>query len=77
VPTVRDRFERSLTSFDAWAPTRFGPDWGRAEALTGLAAMYLAAGELRQARDLIENALIEAPEYRVALELKKELLLQR
>lgn len=54
-----------------------GPDWGRAELLAGLGKLHLEQGERRNARDLIEQALIEAPDYYFALELRKALSSQR
>ena len=54
-----------------------GPDWGRAEVLASLGKIYLERGLRREARDVIEQALIEAPDYYFALELEKTLSLQR
>ena len=68
--------ERAREQFDA-RENETGPDWGRAELLAGLGEIYLELGERRDARDLIEQALIEAPEYYFALELRKALSLQR
>ena len=53
------------------------PDWGRAEVLASLGEVYLELGQLREARDLIEQSLLEAPEYHVALKLRNALSLQR
>jgi len=72
----RDLLERARAGFDVRASGE-GPDWGRAELLTSLGKIYLELGERRDARDLIEQALIEAPEYYFALELRKALSLQR
>src|SRR5687768_6359866 len=52
-----------VEAFDAWAPSLDDPDWGHAEALTALAATALARGQARTARDLIERALLLAPDY--------------
>jgi Tfp pilus assembly protein PilF len=41
--------------------------------LTSLAAGALQRGEMRAARDLIERALLLAPDYRAALELRAAL----
>jgi hypothetical protein len=59
-----------VESFDAWTPTIDDPDWGYAEALTALAANALERGEARTARDLLERALLLAPEYQIAVELR-------
>jgi hypothetical protein len=59
-----------VESFDAWPPTIDDPDWGYAEALTALAAHALGRGEARTARDLVERALLLAPEYRIAVDLR-------
>jgi hypothetical protein len=59
-----------VASFEAWVPTIDDPDWGYAEALTALAETALAGGEVRTARDLIERALLVAPEYQVAVDLR-------
>jgi hypothetical protein len=60
----------AVEAFDAWTPSIDDPDWGHAEALTALAADALARGEVRSARDLIERALLVAPDYREAVELR-------
>ncbi len=72
----RALLSRARDQFDS-RPTDKGPDWGRAELLAGLGKIHLELGERRDARDLIEGALIEAPEYNFALELWKALSLQR
>lgn len=59
-----------VESFDAWTPTIYDPDWGYAEALTALGANAFERGEARTARDLIERALLLAPEYQIAVELR-------
>jgi tetratricopeptide (TPR) repeat protein len=70
----RELLERAREEFDVRANDQ-GPDWGRAELLASLAKIHLELGERRNARDLIEQALIEAPDYYLALELRKALLL--
>jgi hypothetical protein len=62
-----------VEAFNAWSPSIDDPDWGHAEALTALAAHALGSGQTRAARDLIERALLLAPEYRVAVELRAAL----
>jgi hypothetical protein len=59
-----------VEAFDAWTPSLHDPEWGHAEALTALAADALQRGQARVARDLIERALLLAPDYRTALELR-------
>jgi hypothetical protein len=60
----------ALAAFDAWAPSIDDPDWGHAEALTALGAAALERGQVRVARDLVERALLLAPDYRVAIALR-------
>ena len=59
-----------MEAFDAWEPTLDDPDWGEAEALAALAAAALERGQTRVARDFIERALLLAPDYRAALDLR-------
>ena len=70
----RDLLERALDELDVRANDE-GPDWGRAEILANLGQIFLVLDERRAARDLIEQALIEAPDYAFALELSKALSL--
>lgn len=72
----RELLERARAEFDARDNDQ-GPDWGRAELLASLGKIYLELGERRDARDLIEQALIEAPDYYFALELRKAVSLLR
>lgn len=46
------------------------PDWGEAEALLLLSEQRLAAGDLRGARDALEETLLISPDYTAAIELK-------
>lgn len=73
-PALRDeaaaRFEHAVAAFDARPAVDGGPDWGEAEALAALGEIALARGEARAARDLIERALLLAPDYRLAVELR-------
>jgi hypothetical protein len=64
------KLEAAVEAFDAWTPSIDDPDWGEAEALTASARIALERGQVRVARDLIERALLAAPEYRAAVELK-------
>jgi tetratricopeptide (TPR) repeat protein len=70
----RDAVSAKLTAvveaFDAWEPALDDPDWGEAEALTALATAALDRGQTRAARDFIERALLLAPDYRAALDLR-------
>jgi hypothetical protein len=59
-----------VEAFEAWEPSLDDPDWGYAEALTALAAGALELGQTRTARDYIERALLLAPGYRAALDLR-------
>jgi len=71
---ARDAVSAKLTAvveaFDAWEPALDDPDWGEAEALTALAGAALERGQARTARDFIERALLLAPDYRAALDLR-------
>jgi tetratricopeptide (TPR) repeat protein len=67
------KLEAAADAFAAWSPPPDAPDWGEAEALAALAELHLARGELRDARDLIERALLVAPDYRFAVELRAQL----
>lgn len=60
----------AVEAFAIWSPSIDDPDWGHAEALTALAGAALGRGQLRTARDLVERALLAAPDYRTALELR-------
>lgn len=73
----QSRLEDVRAAFGTWRGAGIGFDWGRAEVLTELANIQLANEQRRDARDLIEQALIEAPEYHVALALQNTLLLRR
>lgn len=66
-----------VAEFDAFAPSLEDPGWGQAEALVALAANAWQRGEIRAARDLIERALLLAPDYRAAVELRAAVLGQR
>jgi tetratricopeptide (TPR) repeat protein len=74
---VRDdavaKLEAAVEAFGAWSPPPDSTEWGEAEALASLAEVHLARGQIRDARDLIERALLVAPDYRVALELRAQL----
>jgi tetratricopeptide (TPR) repeat protein len=60
----------AVEAFDAWTPSIDDPDWGHAEALTALATSALDRGQVRAARDLVEQALLLVPEYGEAVELR-------
>jgi tetratricopeptide (TPR) repeat protein len=62
--------EHAVAAFDARPAGQGGPDWGEAEALASLGQVALARGDAREARDLIERALLVAPDYRLAVELR-------
>jgi hypothetical protein len=63
----------AVAAFDAWTPSIDDPDWGHAEALTAMAAAAMKRGQARAARDLVERALLLAPDYRAALEVRAAL----
>lgn len=61
-----------VAKFEAAPPSQPGkPDWGHAEALTLLGESYLQRGEMVAARDVLERALVLAPDYRQAQKLLK------
>jgi len=73
-PELRDEaathLEHAVAAFDARSAADGSPDWGEAEALAALGEVALSRGEARAARELIERALILAPDYRLAGELR-------
>lgn len=65
-----DRWRAVVAKFEAAPPSQPGkPDWGHAEALTLLGESYLQRGEMVAARDVLERALVLAPDYRRAQKL--------
>jgi tetratricopeptide (TPR) repeat protein len=62
-----DRLRGVVAAFEAAPPAKPGAaDWGQAEALLMLGEDYLQRGESHAARDVIEKALVIAPDYRKA-----------
>jgi tetratricopeptide (TPR) repeat protein len=71
-PVAIDRWRAVVAKFEAAPPSQPGkPDWGHAEALTLLGDSYLKRGEMVAARDVLERALVLAPDYRQAQQLLK------
>jgi tetratricopeptide (TPR) repeat protein len=72
-PAARDaaveKLQAAIAAFDGWSPRADAPEWGEAEALVALGDAYLERGETRDARDVIERALLLAPGYGSAVEL--------
>jgi hypothetical protein len=69
-PGAVDRWRSVVAKFEAAPPSQPGkPDWGHAEALTLLGESYLQRGEAVAARDVLERALVLAPDYRQAQKL--------
>lgn len=69
-PAAIDRWRAVVARFEAAPPSQPGkPDWGHAEALTLLGQSYLKRGEMVAARDVLERALVLAPDYRQAQKL--------
>lgn len=69
-PAAIERWRAVVAKFEAAPPSRPGkPDWGHAEALTSLGECYLQRGEMVAARDVLERALVLAPDYRQAQKL--------
>ena len=68
--TALERWRTVVAKFEAAPPSQPGkPDWGHAEALTLLGQSYLKRGEMVAARDVLERALVLAPDYRQAQKL--------
>ena len=65
--------EAARLAFEQSAFRREGPDWGEAETLAMLGEIHLNSGETRAARDLVEEALIIAPDYTFALQLQSRI----
>jgi hypothetical protein len=69
-PAATDRWRAVVEGFEAAPPSRPGkPDWGHVEALTMLGEDYLQRGDPVAARDVLERALVLAPDYRQAQQL--------
>jgi len=69
-PAAIERWRTVVTKFEAAPPSQPSkPDWGHAEALTLLGESYLKRGEMVAARDVLERALVLAPDYRQAQKL--------
>jgi hypothetical protein len=69
-PAAVDRWRAVVAKFEAAPPSQPGkPDWGHAEALTLLGESYLQRSEMVAARDVLERALVLAPDYRQAQKL--------
>jgi hypothetical protein len=66
------KLEAAIDAFAAWSPAADSPTWGEAEALAALAEVRLVEGEVRAGRDLIERALLLAPDYHFAVELRSQ-----
>ena len=65
-----ERWRAVVARFEAAPPSQPGkPDWGHAEALTLLGESYLKRGDMVPARDVLERALVLAPDYRQAQKL--------
>lgn len=64
-------------AFESFEPSLDDPGWGQAEALVALADSSWQRGETRAARDLVERALLLAPEYPAAVTLRAAILAQR
>jgi len=77
-PDVRDaaveKLRAAVDAFAGWPPRVDAPEWGEAEALAALGEVYLVRGETRGARDLIERALLLAPDYSFAVELRAKII---
>ena len=72
VAQVRIELHRALEGFRRFDVEIGEPDWGEAEVLAHLGESYLSAGDQRRARDLVEEALIVAPDYGFAQRLMNQ-----
>lgn len=74
---IRDEAARwlvqSVIAFGSSSSRPNRPEWGEPEALAHLAEIYLERGNVRDARDLLDRALLIAPDYRFALALRGRL----
>jgi tetratricopeptide (TPR) repeat protein len=66
--------EAALAAFDSRDDPFAMPNWGEAEVLTALADVHLGRGDVRQARDYVERALLLAPDFSAALAVRARLL---
>lgn len=67
-----EKLRTLVTRFESAPPSSPGkPDWGQAEVLVLLGQSYLQRGDPLAARDAIERALVIAPDYRKAQELRQ------
>jgi hypothetical protein len=71
------KWHEAVAAFEAFPPSLDDPGWGQAEALVGLAEFSFKRGETRAARDLVERALLLAPDYRAAVELRAAIVAPR
>ena len=73
-PQVAAGFEQALRLFAREKRPRAGwPEWGLAEAHACLGSVYLANGDTMRARNELEHALLIAPDYVWAAELRRRL----
>jgi hypothetical protein len=72
VEQVRADLGRALEGFRKFDAELGQPDWGEAEVLAHLGESFLTAGDQRRARDLVEEALIIAPDYGFAQRLMNQ-----
>lgn len=69
-PGALDRWRAVVMAFESAPPSRSAAsDWGQVEALTLLGESYLLRGDAVAARDVLERALVLAPDYRRAQKL--------
>lgn len=67
--------EHAVGAYEAQgAQSRGWPAWGAADAFTGLARDYLARGDAVAARNVLERALLVAPDFGQARQLMAEIV---
>lgn len=67
------QLETAIGTFRTRAAKFAAADWGEAETLALLGAVYLERGDVRASRDLVEQALLAAPAYEYALKLRRKI----
>ena len=65
-----EQLQEVVAAFEASPPSRPGrPDWGEAEALALMGEEYLRRGDTVAARNVLERALVLAPDFHAAQEM--------
>ena len=70
---IQQLLEQARLAFDQQGVGFSNPDWGEPETLALLGEIHLRRGDLRAARDAVEQALMIAPDYHLARELESRI----